>query len=238
MINTLLKPPDIDLISGKGGKKEMNSPRPSKMEKFIIDLTRAKREVVHSYLADITRDTRFYSGLEANQRAAGAGRYSGDFSVGVMLGRVLYAICRAQQPDNVIETGVASGVSSSYLLCSLEQNGHGQLYSIDKPWWPGFPSGWKIPDYLRTRWHLIRGESAGELPPLLAKIKEIDIFLHDSDHNYQNLLWEYKTAWEYLKPGRILLSHNIDANNAFRDFCQSSGTRGYFLTNMGGTVKI
>ena len=136
-----------------------------------------------------------------------------------------------------METGVASGVSSSYILCALDQNNRGQLYSIDLPGWQENESGWMIPNYLRHRWQLILGRSSEELAPLLQKVVEIDIFLHDSDHSYQNMLWEFKTAWTCLKAGGLLLSHNIDYNDAFSDFYQSQGVKGYSLNNMGGVVK-
>ena len=72
--------------------------------------------------------------------------------------------------------------------------------------------------------------------PLLEGVAEIDIFLHDSEHSYKNMLWEFQTAWTYLKVGGLLLSHNIDSNNAFSDFCRDRGVKGYSLTNMGGVV--
>jgi predicted O-methyltransferase YrrM len=207
-------------------------------ENFILNLTRANRVEIQGYVAEIRLNKEFCERIEENQRVSGGRRYSfRDFSIGTTLGAVLYAICRKQEPDVVVETGVASGVSSSYLLYALEQNKHGQLYSIDLPWWQDYRSGWRIPDYLRHRWHLIQGKSSETLLPLLEKVAAIDIFLHDSDHTYQNMLWEFQTAWKYLKPGGLLLSHNIDTNDAFSDFCQSYGVRGYSLTNMGGTAK-
>jgi len=60
----------------------------------------------------------------------------------------------------MVETGVFSGVSSSYILCAMEANKRGQLYSIDLPQWHEGKSGWVIPDYLRHRWHLIQGKSS------------------------------------------------------------------------------
>ena len=94
-----------------------------------------------------------------------------------------------------------------------------------------------IPHYLRHRWHLILGKSSEKLAPLFKNVVEIDIFLHDSDHSYQNMLWEFQTAWTYLKAGGLLLSHNIDYNDAFSDFWQDHDIKGYSLANLGGIVK-
>ena len=206
-------------------------------ESFIMNLTGANAVEIQEYVAEIGLNQEFYNRIEANRSIFGRGRHhSWDFA-GTTLGVVLYAICRRQKPDIAVETGVASGVSSSYILCALEQNKHGQLYSIDLPSWQENQSGWMIPDYLRHRWHLILGKSSEKLAPLLKKVTEIDIFLHDSEHSYQNMLWEFQTAWTYLKAGGLLLSHNIDINDAFSDFCQDHGVKGYSLTTMGGIVK-
>src|SRR5215472_8825018 len=42
-----------------------------------------------------------------------------------------YAAVRASTPEVVVETGVANGVSSSYLLLALQKNGRGILHSIE-----------------------------------------------------------------------------------------------------------
>ena len=48
-------------------------------------------------------------------------------------GPVLYATVRVARPDIVVETGVGSGVSSTFFLSAMEANGVGRLYSIDLP---------------------------------------------------------------------------------------------------------
>ncbi len=207
-------------------------------ENFIKNLTDADASEIEGYIAEIASNRDFHNRLEDNRSNLGRRRYSSwHYGVGTTLGAALYAICRRQQPDIVVETGVASGMSSSYILCALEQNGHGELYSIDLPGWEEKQSGWMIPDYLRHRWHLTLGRSSEKLPPLLKEIGHVNIFLHDSEHSYQNMLWEFQTAWAYLKAEGLLLAHNIDNNNAFRDFCHNVGLKGYLLTNMGGIAK-
>ena len=43
------------------------------------------------------------------------------------LGRFVYAVVRASRPDVVIETGVATGVTSAHILAALADNEHGEL---------------------------------------------------------------------------------------------------------------
>ena len=228
------------------------------LQNFVQNLIDANAEEIQEYATEIVSEKEFYKHLEGNRSNFGGRPFlSWGRGIGTTLGTVLYALCRKLKPDAVVETGVASGVSSAYILSALEQNKHGELYSIDLPWGETmtYPkhyfapegvgrvmprreqSGWIIPDYLRHRWELVPGRSSEKLPPLLEKLGAIDIFLHDSEHSYQNMLWEYQTAWVYLKGGGILLSHNVDDNDAFSHFCQSVRVKGFLLANMGGAVK-
>ena len=206
------------------------------LQNFIKSLTEANTTEIQKYIAEITSNRESHSCLEEN-RSNFDRRLFSSWGIGERLGTVLYVLCRKLRPDTVVETGVASGVSSAYILCALEENRHGALYSIDLPWERTKQSGWLIPDYLRHRWQLILGRSSEELIPLLEKLGTIGIFLHDSEHSYQNMLWEYQTAWGHLKGGGILLSHNVDVNNAFSNFCESVRVKALLLANMGGIVK-
>jgi hypothetical protein len=155
-------------------------------------------------------------------------------------------------------------MSSSYILKALDRNKYGKLYSIDVPWhtvthnWKAAPpedliprpqeiqSGWLIPDGLRGRWDLTLGRSSDKLPALLQKLGPIDIFFHDSEHTYDNMVWEFQTVWPGLKTGGRLLAHNVDKNTAFDDFEAKVGGKsfrlagrnnGNILVVTGGKVK-
>jgi predicted O-methyltransferase YrrM len=209
---------------------------------FIAHLTGAQTETIAGYFEEINSNHQFHSQLNENRnKVSRRSSWGWGWGVGLDLGQVLYAICRHKKPQMVVETGVASGESSSYFLEALENNQSGRLYSID-PGWPAAGQterlpGWVIPDYLRNRWQLLQGSSDRELEPLLKKLGQIDIFLHDSDHSYRNMIWEYRTAWSHLNPAGLLLSHNIDVNDAFPDFCRDSAVKGFELANLGGILK-
>jgi len=207
-------------------------------ESFIAALTGLHAGEIKKYAVEIGSDWKFRDNLEKNRRNVGRGRsYSRGISVGAELSNILYELCRYFNPDIVVETGVARGISSSYILGALEANNKGHLYSIDMPGEEEGESGWLIPDYLKHRWHLTTGRTADKLQPLLAGLSKIDIFLHDSEHTYENMTWEFRLTWQHLKPGGLLLSHNIDYNDAFTDFCRSVGLEGCILNETGGLVK-
>ncbi len=68
-------------------------------------------------------------------------------TIGEQLGSFLYAIVRSLKPETVLETGVASGLASAYILLALRQNKKGKLYSIDLPsegWAESHPDGYRF----------------------------------------------------------------------------------------------
>jgi len=137
---------------------------------------------------------------------------------------VQYIAVRAFQPETVVETGVANGVSSAYLLLALQKNGNGKLYSIelgDPIYLPqGKPPGWVVPDWLKESWALLIGDSRELLPMLLQELGSIDVFIHDSLHTYDQMLWEYRTAFPFIRPGGLLLSDDAEWNPAFHQFSE------------------
>jgi len=140
---------------------------------------------------------------------------------------IQYAALRALRPDIVVETGVANGVSSAYLLLALHKNGRGGLYSIevgDSSYLPaGKETGWVVPAWLRPRWRLLIGDSRVLLPKILADLGGLDVFIHDSSHTHEHMLWEYRKAYPYLRAGGLLLSDDASWNTAFAEFVNEVG---------------
>lgn len=137
------------------------------------------------------------------------------------LARLCYAICRLQKPATVVETGVAHGVTSAFLLQALAVNGVGELWSIDlPPLAEGADDqvGYLVPAGLRSRWRLLRGRTCNLLPGIVLKLPAIDMFLHDSLHTYRNMTWEFQTVWPRLRSGGVLLSDDVNLNRAFERF--------------------
>jgi predicted O-methyltransferase YrrM len=144
--------------------------------------------------------------------------FSQRWAVDSLLARCCYLLCRLIEPSVVVETGVAYGVSSAFILKALEANGRGTLYSVDLPplrreaerFW-----GVAVPEELRDRWRLHRGASARVLPRLLRETGPADLFVHDSLHTHQNMRREFETAWPYLRTGGALLADDVERNRAF-----------------------
>lgn len=150
----------------------------------------------------------------------------------LMQGPLLYVLARALRPKWIVETGISSGYSARLLLEALDRNGEGHLDSIGidalalarasgEPVrdLDGLRVGWLVPEELRARWTLHLGTSEQLLPPILeGQGRTLDLFLHDSLHQYPTMSWEYATAWPSLRAGGLLASHDVHANAAWRDF--------------------
>jgi len=141
------------------------------------------------------------------------------------LAQAVYCITRLLRPDIVVETGVAHGVSSAFILQALADNNMGQLYSIDLPALFSTAAlfvGTAVPERLKHRWTLIPGDSRYILPRLLHQVGQVNIFLHDSSHTYRCQLAEYSAVWPCLQANGVLLSDDLD-NDAFIEFAETQG---------------
>jgi hypothetical protein len=162
--------------------------------------------------------------------------YPTDYSLEEQSGMFLYSLCRIVKPEIIVETGVAYGRSSSYILQALKDNKKGKLYSIDftfRPWESKSMIGSAIPKNLRDRWEFIFGPSSKKLKPVLNKLEKIDIFLHDSLHTFKNMMFEFQTAWPFIKDNGFLLSDDILGNAAFFDFYSKFGGQPTVLSQGG-----
>ena len=88
------------------------------------------------------------------------------------LSAVTWCAVRHLRPMNVIETGVARGVTSRVILEAMFLNGFGHLWSVDLPH-PFRPElhheiAAAVPSGCRSRWTYVRGSSRRQLPSCLS----------------------------------------------------------------------
>jgi hypothetical protein len=140
--------------------------------------------------------------------------------------RAIWCLIRHLRPVNVVETGVAHGMTSRFILEALETIGAGKLWSIDLP--PLDPmTRQEVGVAVRQtgvpvdRWTYIAGTSRRRLPALLSRLGRIDLFIHDSMHSNRNVMFELECAWRYLSAGGVLVVDDIDANPAFDTFTKA-----------------
>jgi len=190
-------------------------------EKFLARVSGATVSDLRKYLDEPCQDAAFHALLQQSEHVFSEAKItSADFYAKKVL--LQYALVRAIKPTMILETGVASGVSTAYLLLALKKNNHGTLQSIELgdtaylP--PGREPGWIVPDWLRDRWTMHIGDSRALLQPIAQKLAPLDIFIHDSLHVYDHMMFEFTEAFPFLRPGGILISDDALWNAAFNEF--------------------
>lgn len=146
------------------------------------------------------------------------------FDADVTISRVAWCVARHLAPARVVETGVARGVTSRFLLEAIKRNGSGTLWSIDLPHArtsQGGKIGSAVPDRLRGPWRLLLGPSRRHLPQIVKTLDEIDIFVHDSLHTSRNVQFELECVWNRIKPGGVILVDDVNENLAFQSFVRA-----------------
>jgi Methyltransferase domain len=200
-------------------------------------LARCRAEVEESRLVDELQAAyeEFWAIVEPSARY-NTGR------LGYEEGIRLYALVRTLRPRVCVETGVCNGFSTAFLLLALARNGAGELHSIDLPevvgadyepgaFWagkrgaaipPGKEPGWMIPAHLRGSWNLTIGRSQDQLPLLLDRLGPLDLFVHDSEHSYECMSFEFRAAWPVLAEGGALVADDWNWNEAFTEFARDA----------------
>lgn len=155
---------------------------------------------------------------------------------------IQYAIVRALKPELVVETGIANGVSSCYLLLAMQKNRKGHLHSVEidrsNVLLEGRDPGWIVPESLRLRWSIHMGPSEFILPDLLKGLPPLDIFIHDSLHTYEHMKLEFELALPHLRPGALLLADDATWNTAFPEFAAKIGAARANIIRGVGVLRI
>jgi predicted O-methyltransferase YrrM len=210
-------------------------------ERFLSTITNVSPRRIRGFIEEPFQNELFAARLQSVKAELQTLEiYSADLYAKKIL--LQYAAVRAFQPDIVVETGIANGVSSAYLLLALQMNGRGTLYSVglDEPKYlpSGKSLGWIVPRELQASWKLQVGDSRAILPRLLAEIGSTDIFIHDSLHTYEHMLWEYRVAFPHLRPGGLLFSDDAMWNSAFPEFAlEIAAPRAMILRGVGFLQK-
>ncbi len=133
---------------------------------------------------------------------------------------LLYFLVRHVRPSIVVETGVAAGYSSYSILCALEKNQNGNLFSSDFPYFriknPEQYIGILVPEYLKKRWSLYVDGDKKNLKKISDQINKIDIFHYDSDKSYDGRKKSFDLLRNKLLNSWIIMD-DIQDNSYFYD---------------------
>lgn len=117
----------------------------------------------------------------------------------------------------VVEVGVGRGATTAAMLRAMDRAGAGHLWSIELPslrrrWIDEVGS--LVPAELRERWTLMLGPSRRELPKLLDRLDDVDLFVHDGVHAFHSQYGDCRTAFAHLSPGGVMIVDDVN-NDGF-----------------------
>jgi Methyltransferase domain len=211
-------------------------------ERFLAQVSGVSARQIRSFLDEPINTPEFANHIRsAKDRFTSLSMKSADLYAKRVLNQ--YAVVRALKPECIVETGIANGVSSSYILLALHKNGRGRLHSIglEDPAFlpPDQKLGWLVPDWLRPSWQTHLGDACEILPKLAIQLQHISIFIHDSLHTYDHMMWEFKTIYPHLQSGGLLLADDALWNEAFNDFARDvNASEAQILRGVGFLRKL
>lgn len=149
---------------------------------------------------------------ELNLDLGGGGHYT-----------LLYFLTRYLRAGTVVETGVAAGWSSQAIMAALKENGQGgRLYSSDFPYFryknPEALVGYIVDDAFKESWPLYIEGDRYNLPAIVARCGEIDLFHYDSDKSYEGRVFAMDQVETKLAGDAIIVVDDIQDNFHFRDY--------------------
>lgn len=124
-----------------------------------------------------------------------------DYTAGVRFQKQLYAFLKEIKPLVMVETGVATGVSSGWVAQAMEENQKGHLWGIE----PFYEQ-----NFYHERFTFVRGLSTTGILSSFRESGPFDVFLHDSDHEAGCQTYEYALGYALLKPGGWLISDDTE----------------------------
>ncbi len=179
---------------------------------------------IAGYVREVEEDTALRSALSARLSRRK------DRNPQPMFGRRVgwYCVVRALRPRLVVETGTADGLGTALLARGLQYNAlagsPGELVSFDID----SRSGWLLDESELDGVRLVVGDAKVTLPETLAG-RHIDLFVHDSDHTYDNERAELELAVQHGSDGLVLISDNAHATTALREICSDLGIEYLFF---------
>lgn len=159
---------------------------------------------------------------EQKQRIGGGGMYV-----------LLNFLVSYYKPKNLLETGVALGVSSHAILQALINNNSGHLYSSDFPIMrlkdPFKFIGILVDEKLRCNWSLYLEGDKKNLIKICSKIDKVDLIHYDSEKRYHGRKYVFNFLDNLINKDTIIVMDDIQDNSFFYDYVILKNIKNYSL---------
>jgi predicted O-methyltransferase YrrM len=133
---------------------------------------------------------------------------------------VLFGLCKAMNPETVVEIGSGRGYSTCALALACQQNGRGKVYAID----PHTPNRWTDygPDKALEHYEFLLARlKEYELTPTWCEViralsleaakgwnKPIDLLFIDGDHTYEAVKGDFEAFRPWLREHSMVAFHD------------------------------
>ena len=135
------------------------------------------------------------------------------------------------KPKNIVETGVAAGVSSHAILKAIEDNKIGHLYSSDLPIMrlenPVNIVGALVDEKLRVNWSLYLKGDKENLKLIESKINKIDLIHYDSEKRYHGREYVFNYLDKLISTDTIIVMDDIQDNSFFYDYLKKKKIKNF-----------
>jgi predicted O-methyltransferase YrrM len=176
---------------------------------FIAYLTKKNFDEVEAIFLEIENNDKFKEYL-TNQISIIKRKY--ELPKQVFYARRLgwYALVRILKPAVVVETGTDKGLGTLLIAQALKENGRGKVCSLDIDPFSGALIS--LSDWGNIE--LLKGDSLEKLK----SIKNIDMFIHDSDHSKHHEMLEFESITNNLSKSAIVISDNSQFTEALLEW--------------------
>jgi hypothetical protein len=198
----------------------------------IYSLVESEPELSKDILNFVSESKNLYAEVVKHQPKVTAERWN----AGNQLFSMLYSITCAKNPEIIVETGVANGISTNAIMRALTKiNSKGSLHSFDILAQCG--DAYTGSDH--WHFHLLPTKKTNKYLELIVdKLPRVDIWIHDSDHGYRWQKFEYLLALKLLNKNGILISDDVDASPAWGELAKTHFRKSYVLFDSTKFVGI
>jgi Methyltransferase domain len=183
---------------------------------FVANIAGTDIQTARGYIEEVLNDDALRRHI-ADATRTSPRRWLADPSA--LLGRRIgwYALVRVLKPQHVVETGTDKGLGSVVLAAALLRNGFGRLTTIDN----NPASGYLISGAYAPVINRVIGDSVSTL----ASLRDVDIFLHDSDHSADYERSEIETVADVLSRDALVMSDNAELTDELARWAERTDRR-------------
>lgn len=187
---------------------------------FVANICKVPVNEIRDYIDELENNFQLESYIKSRLKMHRRGK---EINTQAFFGRRIgwYAIVRATKPSVVVETGTEKGLGSLVLAEALLKNNSGRLITIDIEPSSGLLIG---PEY-----EGVIERITGDSLLAIAKIRQIDLFIHDSDHSAEHEMLELSLLEKRLSEHGFVISDNAHSTTELEKFSIRHGRKFFYF---------